>query len=143
MARVYSSSYLTIAATAGIDPHKSLFFERWTTYTDTIPIYSYEPETFILPLKDIDLSSESHPGAFARLRPSLGHATFAGYPGQEENLSDSPLLTRAWAFQERFLPARTLHFHAEELIWECRSLTTCECAYLQALGGKPHFFPPH
>lgn len=38
-----------------------------------------------------------------------------------------PLLTRGWAFQERLLSARFLHFGPQELFWECRELVTCEC----------------
>ncbi|PQE26592.1 hypothetical protein CJF30_00001352 [Rutstroemia sp. NJR-2017a BBW] len=46
------------------------------------------------------------------------------------NLDTSPLLTRAWAFQERLLSTRTLHVHAEELFWECKSRNMCECTAL-------------
>lgn len=40
---------------------------------------------------------------------------------------DSPLLSRAWAFQERLLAMRTLHFLPDEFLWECRSQFWCEC----------------
>ena len=36
------------------------------------------------------------------------------------HLEDAPLMTGAWEFQERLLSARTLRFHAEEPIWECK-----------------------
>lgn len=38
-----------------------------------------------------------------------------------------PLLTRAWAFQERILAPRILHFGPNELSWECFSEDWCEC----------------
>ncbi|KAF2261833.1 HET-domain-containing protein [Lojkania enalia] len=38
-----------------------------------------------------------------------------------------PLMARAWAFQERFLSPRVLHFGKKELYWECRDATYCEC----------------
>jgi hypothetical protein len=38
-----------------------------------------------------------------------------------------PLLARGWAFQERLLSARVLHFGPQELFWECRERVTCEC----------------
>lgn len=41
-----------------------------------------------------------------------------------------PLLSRGWAFQERLLAPRILHFCESELIWECRETTTCECGGL-------------
>lgn len=40
----------------------------------------------------------------------------------------SKLSTRAWAFQERILSARTLHFGPTEIAWECRALCACECS---------------
>lgn len=38
-----------------------------------------------------------------------------------------PLLTRAWVFQERLLSNRFIHFTSEEIFWECRESTWCEC----------------
>lgn len=41
-----------------------------------------------------------------------------------------PLLSRGWAFQERLLSPRVLHFSESELVWECRQLCICECGGL-------------
>ncbi|KAK0711714.1 heterokaryon incompatibility protein-domain-containing protein, partial [Lasiosphaeris hirsuta] len=38
-----------------------------------------------------------------------------------------PLLTRAWALQERRLAPRVLYFTQRELAWECREACACEC----------------
>ncbi|KAK8248607.1 heterokaryon incompatibility protein-domain-containing protein [Phyllosticta capitalensis] len=38
-----------------------------------------------------------------------------------------PLLQRAWVYQERVLSPRMLHFGDQELLWECKEVTTCEC----------------
>ncbi|KAH8594104.1 heterokaryon incompatibility protein-domain-containing protein [Bisporella sp. PMI_857] len=38
-----------------------------------------------------------------------------------------PLTERAWAFQERLLAPRVLHFGPHELFWECLSGEKCEC----------------
>ncbi|KAH7186956.1 heterokaryon incompatibility protein-domain-containing protein [Fusarium oxysporum] len=43
---------------------------------------------------------------------------------------DLPLFTRAWAFQERMLAKRIVHFTNSELVWECRSYATSECGDL-------------
>lgn len=43
----------------------------------------------------------------------------------------SPLLKRAWVYQERLLSPRILHFGDTELIWECSSETTCEWSLMQ------------
>lgn len=40
----------------------------------------------------------------------------------------SKLSTRAWAFHERLLSPRTLHFCPSEMAWECRALCNCECS---------------
>lgn len=39
----------------------------------------------------------------------------------------TPLASRAWAFQERLMPPRVLHFGPDEIVWECASALDCEC----------------
>lgn len=39
----------------------------------------------------------------------------------------SPLLQRAWVFQEQILSPRIIHFGSSELYWECKSYVFCEC----------------
>lgn len=36
-------------------------------------------------------------------------------------------MSRAWAYQERFLAPRTVHFTSAEMIWECGSMVVCVC----------------
>jgi hypothetical protein len=43
---------------------------------------------------------------------------------------DLPLLYRAWAFQERLLARRVVHFSPAELVWECHTHVDCECGEL-------------
>jgi hypothetical protein len=50
--------------------------------------------------------------------------------GQGELHRRFPLMSRGWAFQERLLSRRLLHFCDSELVWECREITTCECGGL-------------
>lgn len=38
----------------------------------------------------------------------------------------TPLESRAWTFQERYLASRTLHFTASEVYWECYHTNACE-----------------
>lgn len=50
--------------------------------------------------------------------------------GEVAHASDktpTALSTRGWVLQERYLASRTLIFAAEEMAWECRSITRCEC----------------
>jgi hypothetical protein len=41
-------------------------------------------------------------------------------------ISESPLSSRAWAFQERYIAHHTLHFSAEQIFWECCEEMACE-----------------
>ena len=41
--------------------------------------------------------------------------------------SDQPLHYRGWAFQEEILSTRTIRFTREEVKWECKTLSCCEC----------------
>jgi hypothetical protein len=50
---------------------------------------------------------------FIRPRLHLTHNRFRSMENAEDYVEDAPLPTRAWAFQERLLPSRTLHFHAD------------------------------
>jgi hypothetical protein len=38
--------------------------------------------------------------------------------------------TRAWAFQDRFLSPRIIQYTKDELVWECKTRTRCECTLL-------------
>jgi hypothetical protein len=42
-------------------------------------------------------------------------------------VDDFPLLCRGWAFQERLLARRVVHFTAFELVWECKEDRWCGC----------------
>lgn len=43
-----------------------------------------------------------------------------------ESLTSTPLASRGWAVQERFLPRRTLHFTKQEVFWECHEMIVSE-----------------
>ncbi|KAF2471007.1 HET-domain-containing protein [Lindgomyces ingoldianus] len=47
-------------------------------------------------------------------------------PSEEANLQ-TPLLKRAWAYAERLISPRVLHFTKSEMILECREGYQCEC----------------
>ncbi|XXH03768.1 hypothetical protein Hte_010174 [Hypoxylon texense] len=56
--------------------------------------------------------------------PEVPHFWSAtNYPHEEHY----PLLTRAWVYQERRLSPRLLHFCGNELVFECKQHTACEC----------------
>jgi len=66
--------------------------------------------------------------AFRRVRePSTEHAAFLTEFADEFLRTEYPLSTRKWALQERVLSRRVIHFTDSELVWECRTRSSCEC----------------
>ena len=122
MASIYSNSYLTIAATGCSDPSATLFSERWTESV-------LNEQRFRMGVGSTSIQSSR---GTVKIRPSLhlAHARFTKVDNAQQHTADAPLLTRAWTYQERLLPTHTLHFHAEELVWECKSGVRCECGHL-------------
>jgi len=57
---------------------------------------------------------------------------------QVYNDSGLPLFMRAWAFQERLLARRIVHFTPREIVWECRSASYCECGTMNRLSLEEH-----
>lgn len=45
-----------------------------------------------------------------------------------EVFREQPLCNRAWAYQENLLSRRLIHFLPEEVRWECRATSKCECS---------------
>lgn len=125
MSSIYANSYLNIAATASHDGRGGLMFPRFSpdkdiTSSDRTPVDSVEL---------------SHGVA---VRPDLEHIHSIFFEEQMVDLKKadlSPLLTRAWVFQEQVLAGRTVHFACSEMVWQCRGHTVCECGGLNHWSG--------
>ncbi|KAK8017326.1 hypothetical protein PG993_013652, partial [Apiospora rasikravindrae] len=120
MADIYQNAYITLGATAaasgsiGLFPQKS----RW----------SKEPR--------LQVAQSAGHAVSIGVRRGLSHWT---YPMSEKLAGENPLLARGWVFQERLLSPRVLHFCKEEMVWECRSVTSCECGSMPVLpNSKGH-----
>lgn len=100
MADIYRNALLTLAASAAEDACQGLFSPAKDKHTD------------------VALSSLSGLTADANIR--------IRWP-LEHNSAGHPLMRRGWAFQERILCPRVLHFSHNELIWECMEELSCEC----------------
>ncbi|TVY92561.1 hypothetical protein LAWI1_G003585 [Lachnellula willkommii] len=128
MARIYSNSYLNIAATGASDSRGGCFFPR-----------SLKDSSRPSELKSFPVGSHTAgSGPMIRVRPSLDavHLRFSTTTDTVSYNFDTvavPLLSRAWVFQERYLAPRTLHFHPTEMVMECKSTTRCECTGLDKL----------
>ncbi|KAK0620986.1 heterokaryon incompatibility protein-domain-containing protein [Immersiella caudata] len=144
MAKVYENSFLTIAATAGLDNCAKMLTERWTQFESSEGRYTIQPS-----ITSVPVTRRVSPGAaghlslsplplFVRYELHTAHNRFVDGDNAQQHTADSPLLTRAWSFQERLLAPRTLHFHAEEMVWECKTDMRCECGRLE---DNPRSFP--
>lgn len=131
MAEIYSNSYLNLAATGSADGDGGCFFNRWTSSGKSrFPVKFHEIK------HEVGGSTVS---VFARRLLGDGHVHFTDLepPSAEEILDAAPLLSRAWVMQERFLTARTVHFHSAELVWECKQSLLCECGGLDDNSSIP------
>lgn len=54
----------------------------------------------------------------------------------EQLQRDYCLLTRGWAYQERMLSRRIVHFTVFELLWECKQARWCECGMVEQATGS-------
>jgi hypothetical protein len=99
MAAVYGNAGVTIAASGASDGNGGLNLQRL-------------------------------PHQKCRVDLSRGHESqsyvFVPLSFQTSCLSCMPLMKRGWAFQERSLSARTLHFTTTEVFWECNQTSASE-----------------
>jgi len=116
MASVYGGAHLVIAATCGKDGNDGLYPPRNPVRHIKIPVAGEDP---------VEVSVMAfHPGDWNHQAWQFGTWTSSS----DFNL---PLHKRAWTFQERLLAKRIVHFTPLEMVWECWSLSSCECGELQ------------
>lgn len=102
MHRVYSEATLNIAATSSREDASGLIYSRNVT--------ALQP--CIVEVAGVGIDD----GMYKILRSTIWH----------DLVDSSPLNQRAWAFQERCLAKRTLHFTRNELLWECQQMCCSE-----------------
>jgi Heterokaryon incompatibility protein (HET) len=105
MASIYQNAFITIAATKSLNDEGGCYSTK-------------------SPLNHDYLVSSSDQQNLVYVREKLLHFDEAE---DQQMMSNFPLLTRGWAYQERLLSPRVLHFCHKEIIWECLEKTTCEC----------------
>ncbi|KAM0801613.1 heterokaryon incompatibility protein-domain-containing protein [Usnea florida] len=99
MRSVYSHSIMNISATGAVDPSIGCFLDR---QSDNI-------RPFSALVSDSEFEHICWDDNFWRV-----------------NISEASLSKRAWAFQERLLSPRILHFGAIQMAWECMESASCE-----------------
>ena len=102
MGRIYSEATLNIGATGAREDTLGLGSERNTASLNPSVVYA----------KDVGVED----GFYKVLRSTIWH----------DLVDSSALSKRAWAFQERCLAKRTLHFTRNELLWECQQMCCSE-----------------
>lgn len=105
MASVYSGARLTIAASSAHNDTEGCFK---VSDIQTHKISIQAPDGSMT-----DVYARRELPHFGRTARSLQHWL---------------LMQRAWAYQERLLSPRVLHFGPHEVVWECREASLCECS---------------
>ncbi|KAB5536225.1 heterokaryon incompatibility protein-domain-containing protein [Coniochaeta sp. 2T2.1] len=116
MASIFQNCYLVVSAAKGSNAYDGLygnFPSRCKTYTANISGEQFE--------------DDSKTEETISIRQTLTHLTRAVSAYGEGQQTPLPVVTRGWIFQERILAPRVLHFGPEELSWECREATCCQC----------------
>ncbi|KAK4196148.1 heterokaryon incompatibility protein [Triangularia verruculosa] len=70
-----------------------------------------------------------------RVLPRIRDDYIIDYNMLERHIHSAPLSSRGWAFQERMLSPRVLHFAEDQLFWECFQETKCEAVPLEPLAS--------
>ncbi|PKS12654.1 hypothetical protein jhhlp_000862 [Lomentospora prolificans] len=108
MADVYGNAYLSISAAGAASSNEGCFAARPPAQLSmTVGAVNFQGFTQNI-----------------MARRCINHGFVGPYVPEE---TETPLWTRAWTLQERLLPRRVIHYCKRELVWECRSLTDCEC----------------
>lgn len=123
MDEVFGNAFLTIAATSASD-------------SSLHPLFPSQVQPFKIQ------STDNKGSAFKiYVREQPNHYSFKAPFDESSHMNDweipfnvsedanqgTPLLKRAWAFTERLLSPRILHFTKSEMILECREGYQCEC----------------
>ena len=109
MGRIYKNSWCNISATGFADGHSSLYVRREPTIL--------QPRKFNVHIRDPE-------------NKTLPNICSGKYYCMEDfwqaDITEAPVNTRAWVFQERLLAPRILHFGLRQIMWECKELEACE-----------------
>jgi hypothetical protein len=113
MCDIYSQAYLTLAATRSNNSNEGFYASPGPSFGKVFTFSTTDDTQYKMYVRESkDSSTIPHINDFEMQWRSDGRF---------------PLLQRAWAFQERILSPRVVHFGPNELLWECIELKTCQC----------------
>lgn len=121
MGQVYRNSYLTLSATASSSPHTGIFRTRQAVHIAADPLPDAETLDTLFPQ-----AAKLREDLRLFLRFAIVHPNLKRFANPAMQKRDLPLMTRAWAYQER-LASRVLHYGPHEVWWECMQDLDCEC----------------
>jgi len=98
MSDIYANASMTLSATRAANPHQGCFARLDERYMSRLKTFT-----------------------------NSDHEAYELHCHEKLPKSECPLLERGWAFQERMLSRRIVHFMEQELCWECRECCHCEC----------------
>ena len=106
MNNVYRNSACNIMASAAVDCQGGLFFNR-------------DPQRLgVFILENRQISNLSYESAVCFAQDYID--------ANSERGKDTPLHSRGWVCQERWLAPRQISFHSNQVFWECTKLKACE-----------------
>ncbi|KAF2112035.1 heterokaryon incompatibility protein-domain-containing protein [Lophiotrema nucula] len=122
MDRIFANSFLTIAATSAADSKDGLFQAK----TQPFKIQATDSKGS---LYKIYVREQPSHYSFKAPFDEGAHMNDWELPfnSSAEAYAQTPLLKRAWAYAERLVSPRVLHFTTSEMILECREAYQCEC----------------
>ncbi|KAJ4991058.1 het domain-containing protein [Stagonosporopsis vannaccii] len=101
MSRIYQGATVTLAAVTSSDSTGGCFSTSNSEHMS----------------RQLSLSTNEEEASGVFFRSALRH-----------DQRSYPLDKRAWTFQERLLSPRVIRFEEQELLWECRQGSNCECS---------------
>ena len=121
MHAVYKNSYLTLAALTGCDRTSGL--RNMSIRQDSVLLAKLPIDQAIYPL-------------YLRRNHYLDGVDAGNIKGSfADTCRRYPLLSRAWAYQERTISPRVIFFTESEMIFQCLNNADCEC------GATPDYCP--
>ncbi|KAJ9643715.1 hypothetical protein H2204_001860 [Knufia peltigerae] len=111
MAAIYGNAHVVISATRSETGDGGCFADR--------------PSSFRVPSTTDDTTGTTGTTTCVHVRERPPHRDLDN--GRASIFARSPLLDRAWIYQERLLAKRVVHYMEHEIMWECRTCVWCEC----------------
>ncbi|KAF9475453.1 HET-domain-containing protein [Pholiota conissans] len=147
MADIYAYCYLNIATTRAAGGHEGCLGPRWTVrdslawaaeFSEAVSCGDDDDSKSVSKMRKCEVQSFKVPGMQQDIRIRLAmkssHEALQTPRWIRNHVDTAPLLLRTWVYQERSLSARSIHLHANEMVWVCDVIQRCEC---KELDGTP------